>query len=80
MLKVKKPAESYVLDESTSFMTGITVPKPVGFWSFGASITGWGGTALPLYTKPTEQQIRNTEELLGWKWFLQNSRGSRNCC
>ena len=41
-------------------------PEPVGYWIF--DVQGVWKTQLAMYSKPTEQQIKNTEELLGWKW------------
>jgi hypothetical protein len=41
-------------------------PKPVGAWvlyPFAPMIT-----KFMMYSKPTDEQIKNTEELLGWKW------------
>jgi len=37
-------------------------PEPVGFWIIG------GGFSVPVHVKATDEQIKNTEELLGWKW------------
>jgi len=41
-------------------------PKPAGAWILypGAPWT----TRFTMYAKPTDEQIKNTEELLGWKW------------
>ena len=40
--------------------------KPVGAWVLypNAPMT----TKFMMYAKPTDEQIKNTEELLGWKW------------
>ena len=41
-------------------------PKPVGFWVL------YPGNALQtrfgMFVRPTDEQIRNTEALLGWGW------------
>ena len=44
----------------------IVEPKPVGAWILypGAPLT----SIFMMYAKPTDEQIKNTEELLGWKW------------
>ena len=44
----------------------INPPNPVGWWVLypGAS---WQ-FRFSMFIKPTDQQIKNTEELLGWKW------------
>ena len=36
--------------------------QPVGRWWIGDNF------CIGLYKRPTDQQIKNTEELLGWKW------------
>lgn len=46
-----------------------STPKPVGYW-----VLGWSGDGHPyvqfcMYKKPTDEQIKNTEALLGWKWI-----------
>jgi len=38
-------------------------PKYVGSWEIG------GNWSISVLKKPTDQQIKNTEELLGWKWI-----------
>lgn len=46
-------------------------PKPVGAWVLDPpdDPTGAGPcTLFSVYRKPTEQQIKNTEETFGWKW------------
>ena len=48
-------------------------PKPVGYW-----ILDPGGvvvyTQFPMFSKPTDEQIKNTEQLLGWKWEDANEQ------
>jgi hypothetical protein len=41
-------------------------PKPVGYWILGPQ--GAWKTQFAMYSKPTDEQIKNTEQLLGWKW------------
>jgi hypothetical protein len=41
-------------------------PKPVGFWVLYAE--AHLQTSFAMYHKPTDEQIENTERLLGWKW------------
>ena len=46
-------------------------PKPVGAWVIDPpdNETGAGASTLfCVFRKPTEQQIKNTEETFGWKW------------
>lgn len=50
-------------------MVGVTIPvelhkwpKTVGYWVIG------GLYKVAQRQKVTDEQIRNTEELLGWKW------------
>ena len=51
-------------------MSGITFnkqPDAVGFWrlSYGNNANY---TQFAMYAKPTDEQIKNTKELLGWDW------------
>jgi len=40
-------------------------PEPVGYWClYGGGPT----TKFGMYQKPTDEQIKNTTELLGWIW------------
>ena len=41
-------------------------PTPVGYWMLYAGSVPY--TVFAMYAKPTDEQIKNTEELLGWKW------------
>lgn len=41
-------------------------PPPVGYWVLYAKANS--STAFAMYHKPTDEQIKNTEQLLGWKW------------
>lgn len=46
-------------------------PQPVGGWVLDPpdNPTGAGPCILfSVFRKPTEQQIKNTEETFGWKW------------
>ncbi len=43
-------------------------PKPVGYWIIDPPVNGKPMTQFAVYTKVTEEQIKNTEQLLGWKW------------
>ena len=41
-------------------------PPPAGFWIISPSpyLIQW-----PVSVRPTDEQIKNTEQLLGWKWI-----------
>jgi hypothetical protein len=40
-------------------------PEPVGYWClYGDGPT----TKFAMFQKPTDEQIKNTTELLGWVW------------
>ena len=41
-------------------------PKPVGAWILDPR--GWISTHFMMYSKPTDEQIKNTEAAFGWKW------------
>jgi hypothetical protein len=44
----------------------ILPPSPVGFWVLYKE--GLLNTSFAMYHKPTDEQIKNTEQLLGWQW------------
>ena len=47
-------------------MSFLPLPKPVGFWLL---YPGEGPkTKFAMYQRPTDEQIKNTEALLGWGW------------
>ena len=51
---------------SSSEFTFHLPPKPVGYWVLypkSAYQTKFG-----MHHKPTDEQIKNTEQLLGWGW------------
>ena len=41
-------------------------PKPVGYWVLYPHASPH--TQFSMYHKPTDEQIKNTEQLLGWQW------------
>ena len=41
-------------------------PSPVGYWILDPY--GLCHTKIGMYSKPTEAQIKYTEEMLVWKW------------
>jgi len=41
-------------------------PKPAGCWVLYEQAPV--KTSFSMYYKPTDEQIKNTEELLGWTW------------
>ena len=51
------PAHTYTIMSS---------PKPVGYWVLYPHVTPH--TQFSMYHKPTDEQIKNTEQLLGWQW------------
>lgn len=44
-------------------LQAVRIPKPVGYWRL---CKGAIATKLPIYEKPTPEQIKNTEETFGW--------------
>ncbi|NDH05267.1 hypothetical protein EBX93_04985 [bacterium] len=46
--------------------TLITPPKPVGAWILDPQ--GAWHSQIAMYSKPTDEQIKNTEAIFGWKW------------
>ena len=43
-----------------------TLQQPVGYWVLYEHAPT--KTKFGVYAKPTDEQIKNTEQLLGWKW------------
>ena len=41
-------------------------PQPVGYWVLYPQVAPT--TMFSMYHKPTDEQIKNTEHLLGWQW------------
>jgi hypothetical protein len=41
--------------------SAVHIPKPVGAWDLGKLL-------FTVYRRPTDEQIKNTEEFFGWKW------------
>jgi hypothetical protein len=41
-------------------------PLPVGYWILYAEVTP--SVSFSMYYRPTDEQIKNTEKLLGWTW------------
>ena len=51
---------------STKTYTFYKTPSPVGYWVLYAE--GTPSVSFSMYHKPTDEQIKNTEKLLGWTW------------
>lgn len=45
------------------------IPPTVGFWRLDNDETHAGAFQIAMRKKPTDQQIKNTEEAFGWKWI-----------
>lgn len=52
---------SYIPNDST--IEFIAEPKYEGGWKIG------GNWTIYVLKKPTKEQIKNTEQLLGWEWI-----------
>jgi hypothetical protein len=52
--------------DNSQIITIATPPEPVGYWQIGG---GYSYMRMAMYKKVTDEQIKNTEELLGWKWI-----------
>lgn len=55
-------------DQPTETYTVFTPPDPVGWWCIGTGPVAYGWTRFAIYNRPTDEQIKNTEALLGWVW------------
>ena len=55
--------------KGTREMNGITFnkkPEAVGYWRLAYGSSNY--TQFAMYGRPTDEQIKNTQELLGWDW------------
>ena len=58
-----------VMSDLKQTTTGYAIrqyPQPVGYWMLYKD--GALNTSFTMYNKPTDEQIKNTEQLLGWHW------------
>ena len=44
-----------------------TPPKPVGYWAISKGSDGYC-IRFAAFKKPTDEQIKNHAEMLGWEW------------
>jgi hypothetical protein len=49
-----------------TFTFATVPPKPAGYWVLYPGSAG--KTKFATYLRPTDEQIKNTEALLGWGW------------
>ena len=64
MSKEEKPLTEGLV--STATYAFYQPPKPVGAWVLDSG--GVVHTQFAMYSKPTDEQIKNTEAMFGWKW------------
>ena len=63
-------AEDYIINTSEiKQLSFIKHPPHVGYWKLDGEYDGAGGLWIAIRKKPTDQQIKNTEEAFGWKWI-----------
>ena len=60
-----KPAQDVVTNLTPTYAF-FQPPKPVGAWVLDPG--GVVQTQFAMYSKPTDEQIKNTETMFGWKW------------
>jgi hypothetical protein len=65
-MKTNHIPQSDLIPGGTLNYTIIQPPKPVGYWVLYPQ--GTPHTQFAMYHKPTDEQIKNTEQLLGWGW------------
>jgi len=60
----REPYSKLIANQPT--LTFSAPPKPVGFWVLypGNAFQ----TRFSMFVRPTDEQIKNTEALLGWGW------------
>ena len=56
-----------------SYITFAEQPNAIGYWklSYGNDVCY---TQFAMYARPTDEQIKNTEELLGWEWVDEKAQ------
>ena len=54
-------------EHTFSLVPNSVVPKTVGYWVLYPQCKT-GNIKFAMYYKPTDEQIKNTEQLLGWGW------------
>jgi hypothetical protein len=47
----------------------LTTPEPIGWWQITPDIEGGWSIRFAVYAPLEPKHIKNTEELLGWKWI-----------
>lgn len=47
-------------------------PDPVGWWQITPDVEGAWSTRFAVYKPLNPEHIKNTEELLGWKWIEES--------
>ena len=52
----------------------IQYPPVVGYWKLDQSESNLGSTMISMMHKPTDQQIKNTEDTFGWRWIDVDDR------
>ena len=60
-----KPAQNVVTNLTPTYAF-FQPPKPVGAWVLDPG--GVVHTQFAMHSKPTDEQIKNTEAMFGWKW------------
>lgn len=43
--------------------------QPVGYWQLDNGDSPAGSFRIAMRMKPTDEQIKNTEQMFGWKWI-----------
>jgi hypothetical protein len=52
----------------SGMFTMVKPSEPIGYWILYPGLHSAGSTRFAMYKRPTDEQIKNTEELLGWGW------------
>lgn len=67
----RRKQSGFQIDESimrNAQETQIVINKPVSAWVLYPNDAGLPTYSFEIYTKPTQEQIENTQKLLGWGW------------
>jgi hypothetical protein len=60
----------YILEETVTLIK--QPPKPVGWWQITPDVGGGWNTRFAVYAHLDPKHIKNTEELLGWKYIKES--------
>jgi hypothetical protein len=61
--------DNLIVNRDMSQYTILKSPEPIGWWQITPTVEGGWSTRFAVYAPLNPTHIKNTEELLGWKWI-----------